>query len=80
MIYIIIPRDEVTQAMIDASMGQSLDDLRSSVYGPDRVILKFQSSTPDSVSGYTYYNASQIKDILEDTDGDWIPFKDIDDV
>lgn len=80
MIYVIIPRDEVTQTMIDASMGQSLDGLRSSVYGPDRVILKFQSDAPDSVSGYTQYNASQIKDIINDPDGDWVPFEDIDDV
>jgi|DEB0MinimDraft_6_1074348.scaffolds.fasta_scaffold00052_50 hypothetical protein len=80
MIYVIAPRNEVTQAMIDASMGQSLDGLRSSVYGSDRVILKFQGAAPDSVSGYTQYNASQIKDILEDPDGDWVPFTDIDDV
>ena len=80
MIYVIAPRDEVTQAMIDDSMGQSLDNLRSSVYGSDRVILKFHESALDSVSGYTHYNASQIKDILEDPDGDWIPFEDVDDV
>ena len=80
MIYVIIPRDEVTQIMIDASTGQSLDSLRSSVYGSDRVILKFSSTPPASVSSYTHYTLTQIKDIINDPDGDWVPFKDIDDV
>lgn len=80
MIYVIIPKNEVTQTMIDDSVNNSLDDLRSSVYGPDRVILKFQGNAPDSVSAYTKYTHSQITDITRDPDGDWIPFQDIDEV
>lgn len=80
MKYVIVNRDDVTDAMVEASVGNSLDDMRSSVYGNDRVILKFQGDAPESVSAYTKYTHSQIKDIVEDPDGDWIPFEDIDEV
>lgn len=60
--YYIVPFGDVTQAMIDECLEQSIDHLRHSIVAPDRVVLKTAEDTPTPaiLSGYPSYTHEQI--------------------
>lgn len=68
--YVIVPNDELTQQMIDDCKETSIDTLRHSMQGVDRVILKWEGSTPSSLTGYDQYNHSEI--LVEVAKSEWI--------
>lgn len=69
--YTIVPNSEVTQEMIDACLENSVDTLRHTISGTNKVILKWVDDTPTSLSSYTIYTYSEILTILNDENGDW---------
>lgn len=59
--YVIVPFVEVTQQMIDNSCETSMDTLRHTISGEDRVILKWVGDiAPSSLSGYVQYTYEEI--------------------
>lgn len=58
--YVIVPFNEVTQQMINDCKETSIDTLRHSMQGIDRIILKWEGDTPASLIGYDQYNHTDI--------------------
>ena len=69
--YMIIPFTDVTDEMVENAIETSMDTLRHSQKGTDRVLLKFNGDTPEVFDGITTYTYPEILAILNDTDGDW---------
>ncbi len=70
--YMIIPFADVTDEMVVNAIETSMDTLRHSNKGVDRVTLKFDGDTPEVFDGITTYTHPEILAILNDTDGDWV--------
>ena len=68
MKYMIILYSEVTDEMVDNAVERSRDNLRHSIQGEDRVILKYSGSDPACFDGYTKYNHSEILEIVRGED------------
>jgi hypothetical protein len=60
MKYVIIPTDDVTIEMIDASTNSSLNNTRKSIDG-SKTLLKWHGDTPSCFDGMTSYTNSEIK-------------------
>lgn len=69
--YTIVPFTDVTDAMVDQCIETSIDDLRHTTSGTDRVILKWDGATPSLLSSYTTHTYSDILTILNEEGGDW---------
>lgn len=63
MKYIILPKSEVTQEMIDHCLETNFDSLR--VSSSENTILKYNGDQPSCLSGKTELDAVQIKDELK---------------
>ena len=70
--WVIVLYADVTDQMIDDCMQPHRDVLRHTTSGEDRVILKYEGSKPYSLYGIQTYTHNQIKNILNDEDGDWV--------
>ena len=70
--YMIIPFADVTDEMVVNAIETSMDTLRHSNKGVDRVTLKFDGDTPEVFDGITTYTHAEIKAILDDDNGDWV--------
>jgi hypothetical protein len=68
--YVIVPFADVTAQMISDCMETSTETLVHSTSGVDRVFLKYEGSTPSSLTGIDTYTHSQILNILH-TDPEW---------
>jgi hypothetical protein len=69
--WVIVNNSDITDEMIASAIQTSRDTLKHTVSGTDKVILKWDGSTPSVFNGMTTYNHSQILVILNDPDGDW---------
>ena len=63
MKYIILPRNEVTQEMLDHCLETNFASLR--VSSNDNTILKYNSEQPACLSGKAELDAGQIKEELK---------------
>jgi hypothetical protein len=70
--YMIIPFADITDEMIENANESSLNTLRHSNKGVDRVTLKFDGDTPEVFNGITTYTHEEILTILNNPDGDWV--------
>ena len=70
--YMIIPFADITDEMIKNANESSLNTLRHSNKGVDRVTLKFDGDTPGVFNGITTYTHEEILTILNNPDGDWV--------
>ena len=75
--WVIVNFTDVTDEMIVSAIQTSRDTLRHTISGTDKVVLKWDGSTPSVFSSMTAYNHSEILAILNDTDGDWCNDEDI---
>jgi len=66
--WVIIPFANVIQQMIDDCVEGSINKARHSIDGVDRIILKWDGSTPPDLIGYTQYDHTEICLILQGTD------------
>jgi len=64
----IIPFADVTDEMMNNAMEYSINYLRHSVTGSDRVILKYEGAKPSCFRGMTTYTHSQILTELQGSD------------
>ena len=62
--YMTIPFSEVSEEMVGAAVESSFDTLRHSVLGTDRVVLKYEGSTPPVFDGIETYTHSEILTIM----------------
>jgi hypothetical protein len=67
--YIVIPVDDITEAMIQESCHTAYT-FRKSLDG-SQAILKFCMSYPNTMAGYHKYSHSEILAYLELNKGDW---------
>jgi len=58
--WVIVNNSNVTDEMISSSLETSIDTLRHTVTGTDKVILKWDGDTPSCFDGMTTYNHSEI--------------------
>ena len=61
-IYVIVPFADVVQQMINDSSETEFSTLRHSIEGVDSVVLKWEGSTPASLSSYDQYTHDEILD------------------
>ena len=59
--WVIVNNSAVTDEMISSAIQTSRSTLRHTVTGTDKVILKWDGSTPSVFDGMTTYNHSQIR-------------------
>ena len=73
--YIIIEYNEVTDDMLSNSIsGNNKDILRKSEKdGTNKVIITVSSDIPSCFNELTSYTHDEIRKILSDINGDWIP-------
>ena len=73
--YMVIDYANVTDAMVDAAIEEYRDNLRHTVTGTDKVILKYRGAKPTVFYGIDTYSQNQIHDILNPSDrllgNDW---------
>jgi len=69
--YFIVPNADVTEALVAQSEESSIDTLRHSVQGTDRVVMKTDGSqpTPPGFQGYDEYSHAAILELM--TTVDW---------
>ena len=58
--WVIVNNSNVNNEMISSSLETSIDTLRHTVTGTDKVILKWDGDTPSCFDGMTTYNHSEI--------------------
>jgi len=58
--YTIVPFEDVTEDMVDSVFEMSMDTLRHSTLGEDRVVLKWIGIPPPLLVGYQQYTYSEI--------------------
>ena len=58
--WVIVNNSNVNNEMISSSLETSIDTLRHTVAGTDKVILKWDGDTPSCFDGITTYNYSEI--------------------
>ena len=58
--WVIVNNSNVTDELISSSLETSIDTLRHTVTGTDKVILKWDGDTPSCFDGMTTYNHSEI--------------------
>ena len=58
--WVIVNNSNLTDEMISSSLETSIDTLRHTVTGTDKVILKWDGDTPSCFDGMTTYNHSEI--------------------
>jgi hypothetical protein len=72
-VYMIVPYDEVTQAMIDVATQSRFDTLRHSLSGDDLVILSYVFDRPEELSYWDEYTHAQILIALQATEWQYVP-------
>ena len=58
--WVIVNNSNINDEMISSSIQTSIDTLRHTVSGTDKVILKWDGDTPSCFDGMTTYNHSEI--------------------
>jgi len=64
----IIPFSTVTEEMIEAAMESSLETLRHSVKGADRVVLKYEGEKPSVFDGIATHPHAETLEIMSGPD------------